>query len=111
MGGLRIPERERALLEAILPPTLSTGEVAELLKVHPQTVRRWQREGKLRGRKHRSRRRTVYTRGDVLDLLFAIETEQGEHPRDQARRRRASAGAGERSAREAWKANQPKGER
>ena len=51
-------------------PMLTTNEVARLLNVHINTVRRWSNSGILRSYRIGARGDRRFERTDVLDLLF-----------------------------------------
>jgi len=78
-------EVERALARVDSDGYLSTREAAERAKVHPGTIRRWVREGRLARRGAGSRLRV---RVDDLERLLATsrDVEHGATPEALARR-------------------------
>jgi len=56
--------------ESELPQRMLTvKEVASILNIHPNTVRRWQKKGLLKSYAIGPRRSLRFRRGDVLDFL------------------------------------------
>jgi excisionase family DNA binding protein len=53
---------------------LTSNEVAELLKVHLSSVRRWSRSGKLRGYRLGGSGEWRFLRKDVLSFLYSYST-------------------------------------
>ena len=64
----RIPER---LVENSNNEVLTSTEVAELLKVHLSSVRRWSRSGKLKGYRLGGEGDWRFLRQDVLAFLYS----------------------------------------
>ena len=56
--------------EKEINPMLTTSEVAQLLNVHINTIRRWSNGGILRAYRIGARGDRRFERTDVLDLLF-----------------------------------------
>jgi len=52
-----------------LPKTLTVGQVADLLSVHPETVRRWDRTEKLVAIRVGNRGHRRYLREEILKIL------------------------------------------
>lgn len=54
-----------------VPPLLSPSQVARLLSVHAKTVRKWVREGRIRGRKlgPAAQNRVLIERAEIERLL------------------------------------------
>lgn len=51
---------------------LTVHEAAELLGVSPSTLRNWDRDGKLRAKRHPLNRYRLYRRDDLENLLKGI---------------------------------------
>jgi excisionase family DNA binding protein len=64
--------RARKRKENIKEPSalLSTGQVAELFGVHPNTIRRWVAEGKLNAERLGTRKDRKFRRMDVAELYL-----------------------------------------
>lgn len=60
-----MPRRKKADKEQKFSTLLSTGEVAAIFKVHPNTIRRWSKEGKLVAEKIGPRGDRKFRREDV----------------------------------------------
>ncbi len=71
-----MPRRKRDDKEQKLSTLLSTGEVAAIFEVHPNTIRRWSEEGKLVAEKIGPRGDRMFRREDVAVYYLdrAIET-------------------------------------
>jgi DNA (cytosine-5)-methyltransferase 1 len=71
-----------------LPDYVQIKEAAVLLGVAPNTLRNWERMGKLRVYRHPVNNYRLYKRSDIVALLAAIEAtgtppvepENGTHP-------------------------------
>jgi excisionase family DNA binding protein len=60
-----MPRKEMEKKEQKLSTLLSTGEVATIFEVHPNTIRRWADEGKLTAEKTGPRGDRMFRREDV----------------------------------------------
>lgn len=53
----------------VLVKTLTSTEVCEALRIHPKTLRKWEKEGKIKfaqiGRKH------LFLEDDINELIYA----------------------------------------
>ena len=63
----RIPDRLRENVNEVL----TSAEVAELLKVHLSSVRRWSRSGKLKGYRLGEEGDWRFLRQDILAFLYS----------------------------------------
>lgn len=52
-----------------VPEILTMKETCEILKVHPNTLRQWDKKGILKAVRYGARRDRRYNKTDVLDLL------------------------------------------
>lgn len=52
---------------------ITIKQAAKILKVHPDTLRRWDRAGKLKTRRHKANKYRLYTAGDIRKLKANIE--------------------------------------
>jgi len=52
-----------------IPELLSMKETCELLKVHPNTLRQWDKKGILKAVRFGARRDRKYKKKDILNLL------------------------------------------
>jgi excisionase family DNA binding protein len=66
----RIPDRVFAANNEVL----TSAEVAELLKVHLSSVRRWSRSGKLKGYRLGGEGDWRFLRQDVLSFLYSYSS-------------------------------------
>ena len=48
---------------------LTVNEVAHLLRVHPGTVRRWEKKGQLKSYRVSPKRGVIFTRRDIFKFL------------------------------------------
>jgi len=59
--------------EKLMPEYLSICEAAELLKVTKQTLRNWDKQGKLKPHRHPFNNYRLYKKSDMVKLLNKIE--------------------------------------
>ena len=55
--------------KAKLPKLLRIREAAEMLSVHPETLRRWDRQGKLKAVRFGNRGDRRYRKEDILEII------------------------------------------
>lgn len=60
---------ETAAKSSIMPELLTLQEVCELLKVHPNTLRQWDKKGILKAVRFGERRDRRYKKEDVMQLI------------------------------------------
>ncbi len=53
----------------IMKRYMTIHQAARMLKVHPDTLRRWDRAGKLATRRHKDNKYRLYTAGDLKKLI------------------------------------------
>jgi excisionase family DNA binding protein len=51
---------------------LTIKQASEILKIHPDTLRRWDRTDKIKTRRHKGNAYRVYTAGDIRKLKARI---------------------------------------
>lgn len=61
-------------------PMLTTSDVARLLNVHINTVRRWSNQGILKAYRIGGRDDRRYEMNDIINFLTEVTAEAGPHP-------------------------------
>ncbi|MCX7996673.1 MAG: MerR family transcriptional regulator [Patescibacteria group bacterium] len=72
----KISKQEQTLTIDTLPDLLTIGEVAQLLRVSPLTIKRWGKKGKLPAIRINSRGDRRYKKEVVLRLIGVEESEE-----------------------------------
>lgn len=68
----------------VISNVLTTGEAAHLLGLHINTVRRWSNNGTLKSQRVGPRRDRIFSREDVISLLYRQEDEANRSGKTEA---------------------------